>query len=49
MKPQGVVGGATTGFNSLGDGTGNVWAEFHGPNQIRLGSGKCGKSAIIPS
>lgn len=40
VKPQAVIRGTTIMFNSLGYGTGNVWANFLGPNQTRLRSEK---------
>lgn len=49
VKTQAVIGGTTIRFKSLRDGTGNVWVDFHGENQIRLGSEKCGKSVIMPN
>lgn len=47
VKPQVVVGSVTIMFNSFRGEAKDVWAEFHGPNQTRLRSGKWGKSAII--
>lgn len=45
-RPQAVVGGITIMFN-FGGGTENIWADFHGPYQIGMRSGKWGKCSII--